>query len=253
MDRHSHRILSKHFAHVKNKLIAFADHFEIAKHGDIKGYGREALTREFLESHLPDQVDFLTGEIIDTEDLRSGQVDIIIQAKTSPKVPLWGNIHLSYADAVIAAIEVKSNLTTDHLKMSLESCYKIKQLKRNVELIFTDQALILHTIPYIIFAFTGLSKDKILDHIQNFARAKKVPREECTPDMVVVLNKDYYICRNNGWQFPMVPGGFYRDWTGVSDENLVGMYNYLNNLILSYNSKPRIINIPRHFEKSIGQ
>lgn len=252
MDKHSHRILSKHFAFVKQKLISFANHFDIAKHGDVKGYGREALTGEFLESHLPNQVEFLTGEIIDTEDNRSGQVDIILQSKNSPKIPLWGNIHLSYSDSVIASIEVKSNLTTEHLKTSLKASQKIKALKRNVVL-QGSQKLPISKIPYIIFAFTGLSKKSIFKQIEDFANENKVSIDDFSPDMIVVLDKDYYICKNDGWQFPIVSGGYYRDWAGVSDENLVGLYNYLNNLILAYNSDERIIDIARHFEKSIGK
>jgi len=253
MDKHSHRILSKHFAHVKYKLLSFASHFEIAKHGDMKGYGREALTGEFLKSHLSDQIEFLTGEIVDTEDLKSGQIDIILQSKKSPKIPLWGNIHLSYADSVIAAIEVKSNLTTEHLNNSLNASKKLKSLKRDVILNLTPAQKPLNKIPYIIFAFTGLSEATILKHIKNYASRYKISIDDFAPDMIVVLDKDYYMCKNDGWHFPIEPGGNFRTWTGVSDENLVGLYNYLTNVIVSYDSIERIIDIPRYFEKSVGK
>lgn len=251
MNKHSHRILSKHFAHVKHKLLSFAAHFEIAKHGDIKGYGREALTEEFLKSHLSDQVDFLTGEIVDSEDGRSGQIDIILQSKKSPKIPLWGNIHLSYSDAVLAIIEVKSNLTTEHLDNSLNASKKIKSLKRDVILNLSPFQRPLDKIPYIVFAFTGLTETSILKHINNYSKRHKIPFDDFAPDMIVVLDKDFYICKNDGWQFPIVPGGYFRNWNGVSDENLVGLYNYLTNIIVAYDSKERIINIARYFEKSI--
>lgn len=253
MDRHSHRILSRHFAHVKYKLLSFASHFEIAKHGDMKGYGREALTEEFLKSHLSDQIDFLTGEIVDTEDIKSGQIDIILQSKKSPKIPLWGNIHLSYADSVIAAIEVKSNLTTQHLNISLDASKKVKALNRDVMLNLTPLQKPLNKIPYIIFAFTGLMETSILKTINNYASKNKIPVEDFAPDMIIVLDKDYYMCKNNGWQFPITPGGYYVTWTGVADENLVGLYNYLTNVIVSYNSEERIVDIPRYFEKSVGK
>ena len=253
MDKHSHRILSKHFAFVKNKLISFANHFDIVKHGDIKGYGREALTGEFLKTHLPDQIEFLTGEIVDVEDNRSGQIDIILQSKNSPKIPLWGKIHLSFADSVIAAIEVKSNLNTEHLKTSLKASQNVKSLKRQVVLNDGTSKIPIKQIPYIIFAYTGLGTETVLKHINDFATVNKVKLPDFVPDMIVVLDQDYYICRNDGWQFPIVPGGFFRNWEGDSDENLVGLYNYLNNLVLGYNSEERIINIARYFEKSVGK
>lgn len=251
MDEHSHRILSQHFSHVKNKLLNFANHFDIVKHGDLKGYGREALTEEFLKSHLADQIEFLTGEIIDEKDNRSGQIDIILQSKNSPKIPLWGNIHLSYADSLIAAIEVKSSLNKEHLNMTLHASRKVKSLKRNFQIEFTNTSKPLINIPYIIFAYSGLSLKTTLKHINDFATRHKCHLDDFAPDMIVVLDKDYYICRNDGWQFPIVSGGYFRDWEGVTGETLVGMYNYLNNVILSYNSSMRVINIPRYFDKSV--
>ena len=107
-----YRVLSEHFGKVKLKLLSLAEHFDIANHGDIKGYGREALVSEFLQTHLPDQVEYLTGEILDQTDIRSGQVDIILQSKQKPKIPLLGNIHLAFSDAVIVAIEVTFPFTS---------------------------------------------------------------------------------------------------------------------------------------------
>lgn len=253
MDNHSHRILSKHFSYVKQKLLSFANHFDIAQHGDLKGYGREALAAEFLTSHLPDQIDLLTGEIIDTHDNRSGQIDLILQSKYSPKIPLWGNIHLAYADSVIAAIEVKSSLTTQHLNMILDASRKVKALNRSVVLKNGSLALKLDKIPYIVFAYSGVSRDTILKHINNYAVRYKVSLNDFTPDMIVVLDQDFYICRNDGWQFPIVPGGYFRDWQGVGDENLVGLYNYLNNLIKAHISELRVLEINKYFDKSIGK
>ena len=227
MERHSHRILSQHFSLVKHKLLSFSEHFKVAKHGDVKGYGREALAGEFLKTHLPDQIDILTGEIIDTEDLRSGQIDIILQSKKSPRIPLWGNIHLSYADSVIAAIEVKSDLNKNHLIKSLDASAKLKKLKREVELIGRKSMVPLNHIPYIVFAYTGSEVETLLKNINHYGSRNRIKPNDYVPDMIVVLDKDYYVCRNDGWQFPIVPGGFLRHWDGLPDENLVGLYNFL--------------------------
>jgi hypothetical protein len=247
-----HRVLSEHFGKVKGNLLSLAEHFDIAKHGDIKGYGREALVNEFLKSHLPDQVEYLTGEILDHQDSRSGQVDIILQSKLHPKIPLWGNVHLAFCDAVIAAIEVKSTLTSQHLDSTLHNFAKIKGLNRNVSLSMNG-ANALPTIPCILFAFKGLKKDTIIKSINQFATKHKVPLEMCSPDMVVVLNQDFYICRNDGWQFPVVPHprAFFRDWAGLPHENLVGCYNYLNNVIHAFASKSVRLDAAMYFEKSI--
>jgi hypothetical protein len=251
-----HRVLSEHFGKVKAKLVALAEHFGIAEHGDVKGYGREAIVEEFLRSHLPDQVEYLTGEILDPADKRSGQVDIILQSKHQPKIPLLSNIHLAFSNAVIATIEVKSSLTTQHLSAALGSIYKIKRLKRSFALTMAG-ARSIEAIPCIIFAFTGPTKDTLLNSIVSYSRDNNLPLDQCSPDMVVVLNRDYYICKNDGWQFPVVPvhaphpAGYFRDWAGLPHENLVGCYNYLNNIIQSYMSDTRQLNMRDYFDKTV--
>jgi hypothetical protein len=249
----TYRVLSDHFDKVKRKLLEYSKHFDIADHGDIKGYGREALVQEFLSTHLPNQVEYLTGEILDPYDGRSGQIDVILQSKLHPKIPLLGNIHLSFVDSVIAVVEVKSNLTTQHLAASLDQFRKIKALKRKVVLNCGPLAAELTTIPCVIFAFKGPKKETLIDSINKYAKNNKVSLNAFCPDMVVVLESDYYICKNDGWQFPVIPqlGAYFRDWSGLPHENLVGLYNYLNNVIQSYLSVNPKIEIGSYFDKSI--
>jgi hypothetical protein len=248
-----HRVLSEHFARVKAKLLEYARHFDIVHHGDTKGFGREALVSEFLVTHLPDQFEYLTGEILDRSDQRSGQIDIIIQSKRSPKIPLYGSIHLAFADAVLAAIEVKSTLTTQHLDMALNHFRKIKSLKREYPIVGSSSQLDLETIPCVIFAFSGLAKDTVIRSVNEFARANNLPLSQFAPDLVVVLDRDYYVCRNDGWIFPVIPipGAFFRDWVGLGHENLVGLYTYLYNITQSHLGSYRPFRIDPYFDKSI--
>ena len=248
-----HRVLSEHFGRVKNKLLEYSRHFDVARHGDLKGYGREALVCEFLRTHLPDQIEYLTGEIIDAFDGRSGQIDIILHAKTQPKIPLLANVHLAFADAVVAVIEVKSTLTTQHLNAALDQFTVLKGLRRNLQLKLSKASFPLTSIPCTIFAFSGLGKDAVIKNINEYAQTHNLSLDKCSPDMVVVLDDDYYICRNDGWQFPVVPlpGAFFRDWQGLPHENLVGLYNYLNNVIRSYVELAPNLDIAAYFEKSV--
>lgn len=248
-----HRILSEHFAKVKDKLLQYSSHFDIANHGDIKGYGREALVNEFLKTHLPDSIEYLTGEIFDELDARSGQVDVILQSKSFPKVPLLGNTQLVFSDAVMAAIEVKSNLTKQHLDATLGQFRKIKNLKRQSIIKGSGLLKNLNRTPCIIFAFKGPSCNKLIENINKYAKRHSLPLSEFAPDMVIILESDYYLCRNDGWIFPPVPiqGAFFRNWSGLPHENLVGLYTYLFNLSQSYTQDPPIFGIAPYFEKSI--
>ncbi len=248
----TYRVLSDHFGRVKSTLLQHAGHFDIANHGDIKGYGREALVQEFLATHLPDQVEYLSGEILDANDHRSGQIDIIVQSKKHPKIPLLGSLHLAFIDSVVAAIEVKSNLTTQHLNASLEQCKKLKALQRNVVLENGGLAKKLTTVPCVVFAFKGPKKDTLLKSINEFAQRNFIALDAFCPDMIVVLEEDYYVCKNDGWQFPFVPapGAYFRDWQGLPHENLVGLYNYLNNVIQAFTDKSPRLEIGNYFTKS---
>lgn len=253
INKMKNRILSEHFGKVKNKLLQYSSHFDIANHGDIKGFGREALVNEFLQTHLPDSIEYLTGEIIDELDQRSGQVDIILQSKLFPKVPLLGNTQLVFSDAVMAVIEVKSNLTTQHLNATLSQFRKIKGLKRQSIIEGRGHPTDLHHTPCIIFAFKGPSLKTLLENINKYAADHSIPLIEFAPDMVVILDSDYYLCRNDGWVFPVVryQTGFFRNWEGLPSENLVGMYQYLFNLSLSYTHSPPFFNPGPYFDKAI--
>lgn len=248
------RVLSSHFASVKNKLLEFSRHFDIANHGDIKGYGREALVDEMLRSHLPSQIEYLTGEILDCEDSRSGQVDIILQSDRYPKIPLLGNTHLAYVDAVMAAIEVKSTLNKQHLFSTLSQFERIKALKRRNSIKGSYPMRELDSTPCIIFAFNGLSAPKIIEHINDFARERSISLQAFAPDMVVILNSGFYICRNDGWIFPIVEPhqALFRTWEGLPEENLVGLYTYLCNITNSFLFAGSPLNFSPYFDKSIG-
>ncbi|MCW7460450.1 hypothetical protein ND856_19325 [Leptospira bandrabouensis] len=253
---HSHRLISRHFSHIKKRLIQFSNHFDIIKQGDLKGYGREALVTEFLKQHLPDNIEYLTGEIIDYDDNRSGQIDIILQSKNLPKIPLYGNIHLSFSDSVIAIIEVKSDLNTQHLEASLKSFQKVKSLRKECIIKGDTQMVDLNRIPCIIFAYSGPSLETLLKHINTFREKNNISLDNFAPDLVVILDSDFYLCRNNGWNFPIAPGyengGYFRNWAGLADENLVGLYNLLNNLIRSFSLHPPGISLDTFFDKSKG-
>ncbi|WP_138553671.1 DUF6602 domain-containing protein [Pseudoalteromonas rubra] len=247
-----HRLLSEHFGKVKKTPLQYSEHFDIANHGDIKGYGREALVNIFLKEHLPDSIEYLTGEIFDEFDKRSGQVDIILQSKSFPKVPLLGNTQLVYSDAVMAAIEVKSNLTKQHLYAIFEQFKKVKLLNRKAIIKGGGMLSDLKKIPCIIFAFKVPVHRKIVEHVNKFSVLKKVPLTDFAPDMVVVLDSDFYICRNDGWIFPPVPErALFRHWEGLPHENLVGIYIYLINLSSSYLFDPPNFSVAPYFEKSI--
>ena len=130
------RLLLQHLAYSRKRLEAYSEHMRIGTHPDVVGLAREGLIRYFLQDNMPTAINYVTGQIFDEKDDRSGQVDIIIQSQHSPRMRLFGDIEMCFVDAVLAAIEIKSRLTTanwqhtSHLKASLDAFLKIKNLAR---------------------------------------------------------------------------------------------------------------------------
>lgn len=78
-----------------------------------KGAEREAFLHSFLAQVLPPQSRFGMGEATDQAGTKSGQLDIVVEFPFLPSLPLISgrSPRLYLAEGVVAAIEVKSNLS----------------------------------------------------------------------------------------------------------------------------------------------
>jgi len=79
-----------------------------------KGTEREAFIHGFLRAVLPATVRFGSGEVTDTHNNISGQLDVVVEYPLLPSVPLMPGLEsrLYLAEGVAAVIEVKSNLSS---------------------------------------------------------------------------------------------------------------------------------------------
>lgn len=236
------RVLTEHFVQMQNRLMGYAKHVGLlAEHGDVLGAAREGFIRIFLQEVLPSAVDYKTGQILDCKDKLSGQVDVLLQSVNSPRLTLFGDVLVSLADCVIGVIEVKSNLTSakwgesSHLRSALESSQQVKQLvwnnKTSAEI--SGHKVQLPSIPFIIVAYLGPKRDLLQARLSEFGDHFKVSKDEYAPDLVVVLQHNYYLLKNNGWGEPKKGNDLYI--TG-DDPPLFKLFNYLCNLIEVRNS-----------------
>lgn len=249
------KILKKHFNKTRNSLLELSNHFDILKDGTTKGNAREGLIHEFLQKNLPSIVDYLTGEIIDTEDLRSGQIDIILQSISDPRMKLYKDYHIALCDAVLAVIEVKSTLTTgdpqkgNSFNDAMNTFKKVKLLNRKVKIksITPEISADKETIPCILFSYKGPTYETLSNTIKEYVTFCKYDKEECNkflPEIIVILDKGYYVYKEDGWIFK-------RDLkydVGVlmpnlkEEETLIGVFVYLCNIIQSWNQNRRFSN-----------
>lgn len=287
------KLISRHFGLVRGELLQLSEKFTLAEHKGIKGAGREALARNFLKSHLPRVVDFFTGEILDCKDRRSSQMDLIIYAGHCPRLPLIDDFHLAFIDGVMAAIEVKSDLTSAELALCMRASERLKALQRDefilgmndtgarfdalkagcewvdtldkagVKIDFKqeERRTNLKETPYIVFAYKGATKETLCAQIDQFIQqaGPDYSFEKHGPDMIVNLERGFYIYKDNDFLWPRQKGPTppaYCIWEADSEarkgEVLAGPYMLLSNLSTAFLLRPPIIQLPDYFRSDNG-
>lgn len=234
--------LINHFKHTRQNLITLSKHLDIVKHGDIKGLGREAFISQFLKANLPSEINFVTGEIIDSNDLRSNQIDVILQSFSSPKIPIFENIQVSLSDTVISVIEIKSKLTTgswqrnNHLKLALENFESVKSLKRSNLIPGSITHRPHPNTPCVLVAYSGPTYEKLIQKLVDYHTTFNKSFDTFAPDLVIVLDRGYAIARNDGWISKKVGNQPFILFNN-DDNCLVPLFVYLCKLIEVWNSK----------------
>lgn len=77
-----------------------------------KGHEREAFINGFLSQVLPPSFRFGSGDAIDQNENRSGQLDIVVEYPFVPSLPIVAgrSPRLYLAEGIVAVIEIKSNV-----------------------------------------------------------------------------------------------------------------------------------------------
>lgn len=251
------KLIQQHLNNITSKLKSEYESTSISQHSGNLGAARESVVKYFLTSNLPSNLDFTSGEIFDSLDGRSGQIDIIVHTSYSLKLNYASGLDMVPIDNVLALIECKSNLTTGsmtsgsaHLKLALDSCVKSKKLHR-INPIGIDsnylksrdlppQALALlekktglcatlANTPYMIIAFKGPEVQTLRDALWSYMQENKVSLE-CMPNLITVLDKGYYLVKNDGFFIKKVANNVHYSMSESENSTLIGMYMYLMKL-----------------------
>ncbi|MDA3838449.1 MAG: hypothetical protein PF574_05655 [Candidatus Delongbacteria bacterium] len=236
------KLLLDHFEKSKKALESLSELISTAKHPGNLGTAREGLISNFLMKNLPEYISYHSGEIFDSDNRRSGQIDIVLHPITSPKINLLNSINMFPVDTVLAAIEVKSNLTTGkktgELNNVLSSCTDLKKLcfvnVRNSYAEITDP----DRIPFLVFAYKGPTLKTLTKHLKQKGSIIK------SPDLIVVLDRGYYLVKKS-----------YKTHLGITVENmytvvnankyvLLGLFEYILKLIECWFKNPSETTMP---------
>lgn len=155
------------------------------------GADRVNILKDFLTKYLPRYYGFGNGEIIDSYDNRSGQVDIIICNQYHPFTYNEEGLGLFLAEGIDWAIEVKSNLITE-LEQGLLQVKRIKRLKKKPQkgdIAYSGSSIIhRNQIPCLLFGYQSPSIGTLRGNIKRLASQLQLSKEEM-PDAVASLSE----------------------------------------------------------------
>jgi hypothetical protein len=182
----------------------------VADHAGTIGESREFFVREILSRFLPKSVRVGTGQIVDSNNQLSKQIDVVI---SRPEFPVLTSMALSdvfFVESVIATIEVKSKLDKKTLWEALDNSRSVKRhrlLEReDGENSFRDLMRRFKQLPATyIFGYTGYRnrlsdlKKAICDWIETEdASLAELPNVIVTQGCVVMTNLRGAVTFNSG-------------------------------------------------------
>ncbi|MBI4559216.1 MAG: hypothetical protein HY706_16650 [Candidatus Hydrogenedentes bacterium] len=125
--------MNAHYTKLAESIIHFAlsrseSASELA-HPGLRGRAREIFARDLLTPFLSPNIGVCTGIVVDSRGGSSRQIDIIIYDKTLiPSLMFTGEEGIVPIESVLATVEVKSTLTRDEVKKSIQNAHSVKTL-----------------------------------------------------------------------------------------------------------------------------
>jgi len=238
-------MLENHTNAIEKVLLAQSLAARNAGHPNLRGGPREWFIRDFLENHLPSNLEIGQGEIINensqprpSQGEYRPQADIVIYRRDLPKIQYSKDNAAYFAEGVIATIESKSVLTKEELQNACKASQTHKNMYRNPPLYsfgdFPD------TIITYIVAYDGPA------YIETVARWLPEITNDIggTPndlaDMIIVLGKGvvWKIDRFRGIPTDNIPKGRTWAFTQQKESNLFMLFTHFLTWCSSLSSPP---------------
>lgn len=199
-------MFQEHCRRMEKVLVTQAEAAGIFDHPDNIGAAREVFVKHFLKSNLPPHLQLWTGEIVDhtvtpNNQDRRHQVDLAIARDDVPVFRVDENAAaLMPCEAVLATIEVKSQLTKEHALRAFRAVQAWRAMERSGGGgIALGRTLPSQIINYI-FAFKGPTIETLALYMQEFSDANAVQIGNLF-DACLVLNRGV-VCVNDSTVFP---------------------------------------------------
>lgn len=155
------------------------------KNTSLKGQDREIFIKKFLTKSFPKKFVIETGEIIDSNNKKSKQADIVVYDEFMPILDYGSSKHF-LSGGSLSHIEIKSYLNSTELTKALNVTKSIKNLNRDI-----DASMHLgdlpKKIPSFLFSYDGMEKETFKKKIEDFYKEEE--NIDNIIDGVCVLNK----------------------------------------------------------------
>lgn len=179
-------ILYKYFKDKANELLSQYHTSSNQVASDNLGKNRENFLNSFLKKSLPPRLKVVSGELIDSENNHTGQIDTIIIRDDCPSLD-FGNENSYLVEGVFATLEIKSTLNKETLAKAVNSLLKVSKLTVP-EPSIKFGGYYLNRPLRILFSYTGIKFGKIVEHI-NENNWQEVFDLICVLDQGVIARK----------------------------------------------------------------
>lgn len=222
----------------KQMTEALAEVRETFKHSGNKGTSNENNFGDFVRQYLPRRLEIGNGEIIDSFGNRSGQADIVIVSEDHPFTFSPNRPGLFFIEGILSVGEIKTVLTSQELKNTLNNSVLYKNLKTTlgngsmVHANDSDLKRYYEHPPFFLFCYESqLSLNTIKENIEAFVKEKSIDNLKVI-DGIFVLGKGWIINFGDGkgaFQFRTNDGHVFTDWVvNESDSVLFDFFSYLS-------------------------
>jgi hypothetical protein len=189
--------LRQHYEDTEQALIAEGQRAGVLTSSTSIGRAREIVINGFLSDHLPKRVAVERGELIDSHDRSSGELDTILVDHDSMAWRIGGE-SLVPVEATPGVLEVKSSLSGKNLEDALRKVARVKSLTRVSSGGFYDsgaEGILVpvpppHTNGYII-AFDGPSWEHIGEQLVAHPEWYEDDFLTYGPELICILGKGF--------------------------------------------------------------
>lgn len=167
------------------------DYLEVTNHIEhmgLRGSSRENILRKYIRQLLPQKFSVGSGIITDVNGIQSRQQDFFVyDAFNSPIFLNMESSSVIPVESVYATVEVKSRLTKETLRQSIENIVSVKELECTV---YKNNFFIPNIYNFILGTVFAYTSDSTIETIvQNvYEICKNIPKEK-QPSMICVLDK----------------------------------------------------------------